>query len=107
MPSRPIILPVLKKAVEPTVPISGELAINEKRRRLNIRSKRRLRKRQPERREEVRDGVIVTLSQYNDRRKKPDRRKKTNNQRAQSFYDIQQYYQRMKKSPRLDLAPPV
>ncbi|MBI9090210.1 MAG: hypothetical protein JEZ12_13420 [Desulfobacterium sp.] len=75
MPSRPIILPVLKKSVEPTIPISGELAINLKRRKLNLKAKRRLRKRKKERREEVRDGVIVTLSQYNDRREKIDRRR--------------------------------
>jgi hypothetical protein len=88
MPSRPIILPVLKKSVEPTIPISGELAIN--RRKRNLRLKRRLRRRKPERREEVRDGVIVTLSQYNDRRKKPDRR------RVQSYYEVQQRYHRIK-----------
>ncbi len=75
MPSRPIILPVLKKSVEPTVPISGELAINKRRRNLHLRIKRKLRKRKRERREEVRDGVIVTLSQYNDRREKADRRR--------------------------------
>ena len=75
MPSRPIILPVLKKSVEPTIPISGELAINLKRRKLNLKFKRKLRKRKKERREEVRDGVIVTLSQYNDRREKIDRRR--------------------------------
>lgn len=75
MPSRPIILPVLKKSVEPTVPISGELAINKRRRQLNLKFKRKLRKRKKERREEVRDGVIVTLSQYNDRREKIDRRR--------------------------------
>ena len=91
MPSRPIILPVLKKAVEPTVPVSGELAINKRKSRLNIRLKRRLRKRQPERREDVRDGVIVTLSLYNDRREKPDRR------RVQSYDDIQQRIRRINK----------
>ncbi len=75
MPSRPIILPVLKKSVEPTIPISGELAINKKRKNVNLKFKRKLRKRKRERREEVRDGVIVTLSQYNDRREKIDRRR--------------------------------
>lgn len=90
MPSRPIILPVLKKSVEPTIPISGELAINRRKKNLNLRLKRRLRKRKLERREEVRDGVIVTLSQYNDRREKPDRR------RVQSYYEVQQRYHRIK-----------
>ena len=84
MPDRPIILPVLKTSIEPTVAISNKLSIDQKRaiiierRALNIKSRQERRKRKKDRRKDNRDGVIVSLSTDNDRREKNDRRKVKN-----------------------------
>ncbi|MDY0220808.1 MAG: hypothetical protein RBR67_06705 [Desulfobacterium sp.] len=74
MPNRPIILPVLKKNVEPTAPVKKTtLDLTKKTILQKFIQKRRKRKR--DRRQEVRDGVIVSLSFENDRRKNRDRRR--------------------------------
>lgn len=75
MPNRPIILPVIKKDIEPTIAISSIPSIHEKRAHNNINFRRQRRKRKSDRRNDVRNGVIVSLSFENDRRKNQDRRR--------------------------------
>lgn len=74
MPNRPIILPVLKKNVEPTVRVNP-ITLNQGRRPNPLKFKQNRRRRRRDRRQEVRNGVIVSLSFENDRRKKRDRRR--------------------------------
>ncbi|WP_049770456.1 hypothetical protein [Desulforapulum autotrophicum] len=74
MPSRPIILPVLKKDVEPTDRVNS-ITTNQGRRPSPIKPKRNRRRKRRDRRQDVRNGVIVSLSFKNDRRKKRDRRR--------------------------------
>ncbi len=74
MPSRPIILPVLKKNVEPTVPVNS-ITLNQSRKSSPLKFRQNRRRRRADRRQEVRNGVIVSLSFENDRRKKRDRRR--------------------------------
>ena len=73
MPSRPIILPVKQKDVIPATPISGIPSTRDKKTN-NLSVRRQRRKRKTDRRKDVRNGVIVSFSFKNDRRKRPDRR---------------------------------
>lgn len=71
---RPIILPVLKKNVQPLESAKEtKLDLNKKNVLQKFIQKRRKRKR--DRRQEVRNGVIVSISFDNDRRKNRDRRR--------------------------------
>jgi len=74
MNEMPRILPSRKDIVEAASPVTG-LPSRKHGKKLGRKLRRERRKNAKDRRKEVRDGVVVSLSSTNNRRKKPERRK--------------------------------
>ncbi len=69
-----LILPVKKGSVEPAAPLVGRPSKRQKR-IIGRKIRRERRKNRADRRKEVRDGVLVSLSSQKDRRKRRERRR--------------------------------
>jgi len=70
----PKILPLKKDSVESVVPVI-RLPLSSRKKMLSARKNKNRRRNRADRRKSVRDGVFVSLSFENDRRRGVDRRK--------------------------------